>query len=257
MLRMKTFISAVTAAMGLLALMPVAQAATAKAELYNIQFELVDLRPDDGIAPSFNASSLIPFNSMNILSNWGAVGVDSVIGGARTLTYRGDGVDVFAASTLDGRSLLASVSDHGPHQGASAYSVSSSPVLLGEPCCLAVLSAYTQLIVRGTARLSIPNVRGTATASFQAGGDNIDLRQSMSIGHGDFFPPGPSADPTLFKEASLTLTIDNDTAQDASFYLTLGASAFIPRSTVPEPGVVLLAGAGVACVLATRKRQRT
>jgi len=218
-----------------------ALAASARAEITGLRFELIDLAPDDGIAPSFDLGGLTGFTE--VVGNPSFSFTD--IHAQSTYQSQTPGAESLASWNLDGGHLLADTRTFSPGPSDGFATVLFSAQDPGR----VTLSANTRLAIQGTATLSITG-DGYAAAGYrffdQGGSAPPFAERNLELQAGD--------DATS-KLLDLSYTIDNTSNAARSWEFYTYVRALAPAAAVPEPNALLLiAGAGAVLALTLRQR---
>ncbi|MEC5162391.1 MULTISPECIES: PEP-CTERM sorting domain-containing protein [unclassified Janthinobacterium] len=231
---------------------------SATVSIGNVSYQLIDMNPTDGIAPSltfygqgFNADSSTSRGSVNRDSYYdysrthGATGVDSIGGSAATLA---------TPTTFSASSSVAS----------NAYSSHFTSNARGGRDF--ALSADTQVIFFATTSLSASN-SGTTDSAWARSGFSASLYTSGLPTHNSSFlvevtardaqdihtqMVGVLQSARRVQYGTLTMTVETESEWRVAVPVSLAPSI----SAVPEPGTyaMLLAGLGLVGFAARRKR---
>ena len=215
----------------------VAANATATAELSDFQLQLIDLDPDDGIAPSFDMTGF----------------VSQAVAGIFPDSTERDGDSAFAPvrnSTTDGRGNTASV-DIGDLLAGGTARVSATAVGDAEPQAFGIfgdsegrtftLAPHTELLVRGWADVSGHFDAGdpreqeaAASITLYFGGEQSNSAGAVTMNFAPDFGP-PSLD--MHQALSGVFYNDTDSFAQETFRFDLTGVAFVGpgASPVPEP----------------------
>lgn len=219
-------------------------AATATSLIGPLRVELLDLTPDDGVAPSFTLhlvngapevlSRNIWMSSEGQYPNYGASGYG-------TLTHSLTGVD--AESTLTPTSQYSEVNAGGVPltlgAGANVRSYWNTGFTLGP---------NTEVRFMADLTLSASHGEGE-TAVAEA---NLVMNGAPNAGSEDYY-----IDSGSYTGSFSRTTYSGATALQGTLSLSAGAGAFAPASPVPEPGAWAMLLAGFAIVgAATRGGRR-
>jgi hypothetical protein len=261
-------LATIAAAVASLAAMP-AVASTATATLTDFHIQLVDLDPNDGIAPSLTFQNVL--GGSFIAAESGAPGhvlTDTHQGGAPF----GAGM---SSSTRGAASALSSFTGdpRAPGAGGSASATAStglqglygaSTVQLGDGAIYSpfTLSADTRLVITADASASALSTFTDPHADTWA---SVFLKLTDATGTGSVSTDTASAEQFAMTGGlattdtrQITISFDNLTAADLGgiFYGSIDAyAADLSPSAVPEPGGLPLLAAGLG-VLAWRLRRR-
>jgi hypothetical protein len=240
------FVNALLAVTGLCGLIAPAHADSALAEISGLRFDVIDLDPNDGIAPSFNIEQL----ANGVLVN--DQRFDYVAGTPGSRESQTAGQHAVASWDLQGGHLLASATTFSPGGESSYADVLYYAQGMGASCCVVVLSPNTRLEIHGTARASITG-GGMVFVGYKFGipgnGSLGDFKTNeIALSHNE---PG-----TVSQDLDLSWSFDNTGTGERYWEFALLASAYAsPATAVPEPGIALLAGLGVMTVLASRRKK--
>lgn len=230
--------------------------ASSTAIIGNVAYQLVDLDPNDGIAPSITFST---FSSI-----YAGIATDPAAGyqsyntafSYDQLPFFSTGNDDVGLST-EGSIQRGTLSTSGQLGGAGGYYTSAQQSRLFS------LSANTELIVTGhakanvTGNLTLPDM-ASGSVSFQI----IDSQHANPYTQLAFYSNGAynyNNLPTSMDE-NFTLNFYNRGAStlDGTIDVYAGASALTTAAPVPEPEAIgmLAAGLGVLSVAARRRRRK-
>ena len=220
-------------------------AATATSLIGPLRVALLDLTPDDGVAPSFELqlvnggpevlSKNIWMSSEGQYPNYGTSGYGTL---TRSLT------GVSAESTLTPTSQYSEVNAGGVPltlgAGANVRSYWISGFTLGP---------NTEVRIMADLTLSAMHAEGE-TAVAEA---NLVINGVPNAGSEDYY-----IDTGSYSGSFWRTTYSGDTALQGTLSLSAGASAFAPASPVPEPGTwaMLLAGFAIVGAATRSGRQR-
>lgn len=231
---------------------PVVQAASTVATLSQVNFTLIDLTPDDGIAASMTLLSAGSTVSAGIATIPGA-GVDNVVtenGGLDDILVHNQGAGTGTVAALQDGMLQSMGSASGSGQFSAAAWVFAN----------FALGANTQLVFNATAQLAsgfaLGNPYDTGLADVSV--EFIDQQDGGPVGQYvsyynalDTFATGAKS-----VQDNFTLTFTNASASELYGRMMLSVSASGQVSPVPEPSTWLMLGAGLALVAGAARRAR-
>lgn len=239
----------------------------------NFRYELVDLDPNDGIAPSlaFNINPAIAESLANVTSyvfwagqtdgDFSAPSPAATPGSASLTTAFGNGTSAFSGGLNAGMRLEGSVAI-GPLDGGQT-SISARVQAGYLPFVLSPMTAVTFRVDSTIRALTAPPVPDAALGS--ASGETHMVVRSELLPEWEPLhdyrwltaQPGQSID----QQDALQLTFTNPLARDTNNLLAIfgSAGAASHAAAVPEPAgwAMLLAGAGLVGAIARRRARRS
>lgn len=235
-----------------------AWAVTATASLSNIQFQVFDLTPLDGIAPSFTflseGSTYAGAYTQSGLNAWDGATPASV-------HLTATGLDLAAASsgtgTLGSFSMTSSASDTAlsSYGYASAYGNVYFQVEVGAGT-LVLISANSSVAADATGAVSGTYVYGYSNIGFYSGAQNVS---AGSYGYLQAYTGYGYANSSPSTTGLISATFANFGANAAQLNLQASAQSYVstPMAPVPEPSstAMLLSGLAVAFGLTYRRRE--
>jgi len=220
-----------------------AHADSALAEITGLRFDVIDLDPNDGIAPSFDLSEVMLAIGINGANDYYVPKTPGSRENEDATRH------ALASWDLTTGHLLASASSYKPGSQSGNADVTFYANGAGH-CCNVYLSPNTRLEIHGTAHASITG-SGMVFVGYQfiyPGGFLGDFKwNKIELSNG-----GPG---TVSQDLDLSWSFDNVGSGSAYWEFALYASAYADPTTtaVPEPQLTLLAGLGLVTVLALRR----
>jgi hypothetical protein len=232
-------------------------------QLSDFQFRLIDLDPNDGIAPSIDLSA---YPGSRAYAGGNLDQGSSVFGPALiTASYESGFLELasITGNLASGGSAttLATVGDF-PRN----YRVAESTIILGVPdaTSLFTLSPRTELVISGTVDMRASTSQVDGFTGFAQGVAEFAL-STAPIGFNDFdrafaiINADGDSDRSQQSDLSVALSNTTDASMQGGFYVHMSSDASVfPFSTaVPEPGnlpLMLAALGGMASMVRGRRR---
>ncbi|TWI47624.1 putative secreted protein with PEP-CTERM sorting signal [Pseudoduganella flava] len=228
---------------------PAAHAATSVATLSGLHVAIIDLTPDDGVAPSLTFMSTGGLVSAGVGTAGGMDTVTDFLRSGNVTAHNAIGGTASVAALYEGQvQAMGSVGNYGDFISQSwLYSNFT-------------LGANTQLVLTGHASLGTdfaagnPNNVGSASVYIEIvddqDGGGISLMETYS-NEVTSYTAGP-----VGANDDFTLTFTNASANALLARMTLSAHAEGLVSAVPEPSTWLMLGAGLALTGTLARRRR-
>lgn len=236
-----------------------AWAVTATASLSNIQFQVFDLNPLDGIAPSFTILSGSRYSTAYTgsgLSDWNPVTASSSINAPGLALAASALGNEFDPSSL---TLTSSLSDTAlsTYGNSGAYGTASFNVLIGAGTLLLV-TADASVAANGVGSLEQTSVSASTLLEFSESIDGTSAYSNsgrQAYTGFSYFIKMPSS------TGQISASFINNAGSSKEIYFQASAQTYVgtPLATpVPEPttSAMLLSGLGVALGIAFRRRER-
>lgn len=232
-----------------------AQSSTAQASLSGYSYELIDLDPNDGIAPSITFSNVLQGAVVSVTPTGGQTTENTQWSenGAPVSAQLGQpGADAAAWFSVDELKATSTADNAGYYHAIAGWDADYT------------LSAHTKLVVTGQAAGSL-DVDGTVTQQVALAMVSVLFRAPAQSPHDDpsnlasYSRSVLSLDPasgTSFDEA-FEVVLVNDSASALSATMSVVArSTAAGVSPIPEPATYLMLGAGLALTGAMARRRR-
>lgn len=263
--------SIATAAVALAGLAPLAAQATAAAHIVQgpLTITLIDLNPNDGVAPSLSFQNVPTIPERSDIMHWrgNAFGGETALGGFGNLDRSYDGLAQFAHVQITGADgigmrLDADAATGQPNglDGRIEATATSSWIQF-------LLSPHTEVRLGSSAQASgsVSDLEGDEYARAQS---EMNVKLAFADGSASFFSDGRTSEAstasgkaTSFDQQQLfDITFRNDSDATASGYLYADAFVWVyatsAASPVPEPAAAWMLAPGLLLVGLRARRRR-
>ncbi len=253
-----TFTKKAAALSALLLIAGHAAAAGLTATVSNLQIQVFDLTPDDGIAASFTLVG----SQIGSATTYTASGLlDSQGGLTAQASLSGTGLSALAsvsgvAGSPTSFSLMASLNSAlpSPYGDAGAQALAGFSVLVS-PGTLILMSANTHVAVNGSDIVDNTDLMSQASLRFLQPGDGVTVG---STGTRQAFASFGAGTLTPSSSGLLSASFANYSAEATQLLARLSVSTGLatPIAAVPEPSSLALLGLSLAGLAATSRRKK-
>jgi hypothetical protein len=263
--------SIATAAFALASLVPIAAHATATAHIVQgpLATTLVDLDPDDGVAPSLSFQDIPTIPERSDIMHWrgNAFGGETALGGYGNLDRTYDGLAQSAHVLISGAKGIGMLLDVNASTGLPNGLDGRIEASATSSWLQFLLSPHTEVRLGSSAQASgsVSDMQGDEYARAQS---ELNVKLTFADGSVGFFSDGRTAEastapgkPTSFDEQQLfDITFRNNSDATASGYLYADAFVWVyataPAPPVPEPAAAWMLAPGLLLVALRARRRR-